>query len=58
MAIMKPKQRNKATRKGTGIPTRIANPTNKAGAGRPRSRKTSQRFNRAMLYRAKGERII
>lgn len=60
MAIQKPAARKAANKKSPGIPTRAANPTPKTGKGRPPSSKGphSQRFNRADLYRAKGEKII
>lgn len=56
---MKPAARNAATKKSPNIPTRNANPTGKAGKGVKKSSKTkSERFSRAALYRAKGEKII
>ena len=57
-SFMKPAARKAANKKSPKIPTRNANPTGKAGKGRPESVRTSQRFNRAALYRAKGEKII
>lgn len=64
-SFMKPSKRNAATKKPVNIPTRNANPTGQAGAKNSTGRgpkgnsaKTSTRFNRAALYRAKGEKII
>ncbi len=57
-SFMKPAARKAANKKSPKIPTRNANPTGQAGKGVQKSGKTSTRFNRAALYRAKGEKII
>ena len=58
MPIVNPRKRQVKNRKATGVPTNNASPTPSAGKGVAKSSKTSQRFNRALLYRAKGEKII
>jgi len=64
-SFMSPAGRKAANKKKPGIPTRAANPTGKVGpknstgkGPKGDSKKTSLRYNRAALYRAKNEKKI